>query len=211
MKIHRDLIQGTDEWLAVRAGKITSTAGKPLLQVGKEEMGFGKGAITELYKILDERLSGEPRDSFGGSKATEFGHESEGLGRLEYERRNFVKVEEVGFISKTDFIGTSPDGIMEKMKRGFEGKSLPVEHIRIKDTNKPVDAHVFQCQWNLWCTGWDDWDLVYHSPRLPKSCNYVEFNLKPDLALHAKLDEVTSKFIILLDDKFIKHTALNES
>ena len=50
---HWDLIQGSEEWFNFRLGKITGSIVKTLLVRGRGENGFGVGAFTKLYEIVE--------------------------------------------------------------------------------------------------------------------------------------------------------------
>jgi len=176
---HWDVIQGSDEWHALRAGKMTASVFKTFLVDGKQEGGFGAGAITEMYKIIEERITGIPRESFK-SKATDWGHEYEDEARQHYELINFTKVHDCGFIEKDDWTGASPDGLIPHLKKGVEIKCRPTEHMRIVDTDQYIENDYLQCQCNLWVSGYESWDLVYYHPNLPDNLKMKTFTFTPD-------------------------------
>lgn len=103
--------QGTEEWLALRKGKIT---------------GSRCGAILGLnpYQSRDDVMREMVREWFGasreftGNEATEHGHLMEPEARRFYERLTGMRVDETDFIvhPKYEFIGGSPDGLV-----GFDG------------------------------------------------------------------------------------------
>lgn len=200
---HWDLIQGTEEWLSVRAGKITGSVVKSLLVNGRGENGFGAGAITHLYRCVEERLSGAPRQSFS-TKATEWGHEFEALALLEFERRNFLDVKACGFISYGS-VGSSPDGLIPYSSIGVEAKCLPTKHIQIIETGIPDEAHVEQSLFNLWVSGYKEWRLIYFHPLLPSSANYCEFLIKPDHDKFAVFKERTEMFEKMIQQRLNKY------
>lgn len=171
--------QGSEEWLAIRAGRITGTAAKTFLVNGKGEGGLGAGALTEIDRIIEEKLTGKPRMGFSGGKAADFGHEWEGIGREDYEVQNFVEVKQVGFISLGEYIGCSPDGLVGD-DGGFENKSLPKEHIGVVRKNKPLAEHVEQCEYCLFVSGRKWWDLHYFHPEFPEKTRRRTFRILPN-------------------------------
>ena len=200
-KFYFDIEQGTDEWRELRAGKITASVAKTFLVKGKLEGGFGTGAITELYRMLEERLTGVPRESFGGNKATDWGHTYEDEAAEYYEMKNFILTSKIGFIEKDKFIGASPDRVMPKIKKGLEIKCFPKEHMRIADTKEYGKGEYIQCQFNLWVSGYESWDLVYYHPNLPEKSKLIEFNFKPDKEMFEIFKEKTELFKKLINLK----------
>ena len=198
MKFHWDLIQNTDEWGAMRAGKITASAFKTFLVKGNGENGFGAGAFTELYKLVEGRITGEQRPGFSNS-ATDYGHINESYAAEAYEIAHFIRTKSVGFVEKDSWIGCSTDRLMPDIKKGLEIKCFPVKHIVILDTQQYGKDEYTQCQFSLWCTKYESWDLWYWHPVLAP----VLFTFEPDKELFHKLDD-KSKLIIEMAKAMIK-------
>ena len=196
-----DIVQGSEEWDNIRAGKVTGTTAKTLLVSGKGESGFGVGAITQSYRVAHEIITGKKRDSFKGNAATKFGHENEPLAIEEYELTYFRKVQAVGFVQSGEYLGTSPDGLIPDIKKGIECKCLPVEHAKILDTNQFDQDHYKQCQWNLFITKYESWDLVYFHPDFTGSSKMRVFTFKPDALMHDQWKLRVEDFKKLVDKK----------
>jgi len=194
---HFDIVQNSEEWHAIRAGKVTASVVKTLLvSTGKQEEGFGVGAITELYKVMEERHTGIPRESFK-AKATDWGHEYESEAIEQYQMNHFVKCRNVGFV-ELGGIGGSPDSIVSmEDKIGLEAKCFPKEHMRILSTKVHGKDEYTQCQFNLWVTKFKQWDLIYFHPNLPE----VEFSFTPDLPLFERFQDCTDRFDKLVESK----------
>jgi hypothetical protein len=110
MIVH-DVIQGTEEWKKLRAGRPTSS------NFGRIISGLGKPSDQlEDYALVlaTEKYLGAPiDDGWQGNKFTLRGHELEGTARADYEMIHQVRVDPVGFI--TDDLarwGTSTDGLV---------------------------------------------------------------------------------------------------
>ena len=103
-----DIDQNTDEWLDLRAGKVTgSSISKVMANFGKP---FGNPAKALAATIAVEQLTGKRSVSGGFTNPhTERGHENEPLARMLYEQEYFVKVSNGGFYDNGD-TGCSPDG-----------------------------------------------------------------------------------------------------
>jgi len=206
MKFHWDIVQGSEEWLKLRSGKITGSVASVLLVNGKDKSGLGAGAFTELYRVAEERLTGTPRDSFGGNRATDWGHENESLAIDLYQAMNFVNVSAIGFVEKNDLIGSSPDGIIKELKKGVEVKCRPKEHLKLVMTNEYLSSDYVQCQFNMWCTGYKEWDLIYFHPNLPEKSKIKVFSFKYDKEMISKFEKRTRVFSDLLN-QIIKKAA----
>lgn len=101
--------QNTDEWLALRAGLITSSSlGKIMANEGKA---FGDPAKAYAVQICIERLTGRPISGGFSNSHTERGHEQEPLARMAYETENFCEISNGGFF-RGNGIGCSPDGLV---------------------------------------------------------------------------------------------------
>ena len=197
---HFDIEQGTDEWLQVRAGKATASKATTLLVSGKQDYGFGVGAITEMYKCVEETMTGVPRKNFS-IKATEWGKAYEPEAIEWYSMVNFVKVHKVGFVEKNKNIGASPDALIPSIRKGLEIKCFPVGFIKILDTNIHGKEEYEQCQFNMWCSGYKSWDLVYYHPYMPDKYKMIVFTFTPDTQLFLRFEERTTKFMQMVADK----------
>ncbi len=103
MVIHRDIIQGTDEWHEIRKLKLTASNATA---IGAN----GAGLKTYINKLILAVINPD-QDRFYG-KDMERGHELEPIARTKYEFEMGVDVEEVGFISQCEHSGFSPDGLV---------------------------------------------------------------------------------------------------
>lgn len=199
-----DLIQGTEEWLDIRKAMITGSVVKTFLVKGKSENGFGTGAIIELYKIIEERITGKPRETFS-TKATRWGSDNELLAFDFYQRKYLTKLLTVGFVSRDSFTGCSPDALAPKIREGFEIKCFPTKHMRIIETKQYGDDEYIQCQYNLWITDYKIWNLFYYHPWLPDSCNSIRFRFSPDLVLFSRFEERTKTFNQMVEEILKKY------
>lgn len=103
-----DIEQNTDEWLDMRAGKVTgSSIAKIMANYGKA---FGKPAKDLAATIAIEQLTGNRQNSVHYSNAhMDRGHIEEPIARALYEETYFVDVTNGGFYDN-DKTGSSPDG-----------------------------------------------------------------------------------------------------
>lgn len=160
MKIYSDLIQGSDEWLQVRLGKLTGSDFHTL-------MGNSQTKETILYKKAAERISGVASDGDKFSSIhTERGKELEAEARQGYELETGLTVTQVGFVEFDQFTGCSPDGLLEG--GGLEIKCKD-NHGHLKAVSKQwVDPeHKTQMQFNMFVCDAKFWDYCLYNPNFP--------------------------------------------
>jgi len=103
MKIYKELEQWTEDWLNVRKWVITGTKLKWVTA-------WPKAQLTEQYTLLAEQYVND--EDLKAWEIIERGHELEPIAKANYEELTGHKVEEVGFITKDDWHGLSPDWII---------------------------------------------------------------------------------------------------
>ena len=159
-----DVNQNSDEWFALRGGKLTSSnLGKIMANFGKA---FGEPAKKYAANIANEQITGEPISSDYSNAHMERGHEQEPIARMVYEEQTFCDVTNGGFFD-SEFIGCSPDGLV-CADGVIEIKSVisSVHLANIKRQN--VDpAYRWQCIGNLKFTGRDWLDFISYCSTYP--------------------------------------------
>ena len=96
--------QRTPEWFEIRKGKMTASNAQA---IGAN----GAGLKTYIYTLMAEKFSNN-KVSFSNAD-TERGVELEENARLTYQIAHH-DVQEVGFIEMDEFVGCSPDGLIEE-------------------------------------------------------------------------------------------------
>lgn len=167
MIIH-DCIQGTPEWLKLRAGKPTSSMfGSLITSQGKPSTGLADYAHTLATEVL---IDGPIEDGFQGNRYTERGKELEAESRADYCMTHQVQVQEVGFI--TDDLmrwGTSTDGLVnEDGVVEFKNK-IATQFVKallyVKKHNKTPTEFIPQIQGELMITEREWCDIVIYHPQ----------------------------------------------
>ena len=163
LTIYDDLTQGTDEWIAARAGMVTaSTVGKLLTPTGN--VANNDTARTLTLTLAAERITGHVEET-PMTPAMWRGVEEEPLARAAYEEHRELAVTEIGFMVRQfpGFrLGYSPDGLV-----GVDGlieiKSRdPKVHMRTVMADKVPAANMAQLQAGLLVSG-REW------------CDYISF------------------------------------
>lgn len=162
-KFH-DIEQNTDEWLAHRGGKLTSSKlGVVMANYGKA---FGDPAKKYASDIALEQVTGKPIASGYSNDHMERGHEQEPQAAMLYGSQTFCTVSNGGFFS-SDFIGCSPDGLIYN-NGVIEIKSVisSTHYKNIKRQNFDP-AYKWQYIGNLKFTGRDWLDFVSYCADYP--------------------------------------------
>lgn len=129
--IHRDIEQGTPEWLTLRSGLLTASEVKLIispktLKPANNDKTRAHACELAAQRINGPRLDAAPFQSFDMIR----GHEEEELARDLYIE-HFANVEQVGFITNDDHgvtLGYSPDGLVIGKRKGIECKSRVAKH-----------------------------------------------------------------------------------
>lgn len=181
MKVYNKILQGSDEWKALRKGKMTASNAQAIGNVGK-------GLDTYILDLMADSLSSGEFENYTNAHM-ERGNDLEASARSIYELETGQTVEQVGFVDYNDFVGCSPDGLIGE-DGGIEIKcQADKKHFRlILNGEKEIDSsYVWQVQMNLLVTGRQWWDFVGYNPNFEKSL--VIHRILPDPAMHAKLLE----------------------
>jgi hypothetical protein len=192
-------IQGTPEWLAERAGKVTASMISNVM-MKPETAGF-RDYQAQLVAVI---LTGKPQGSDFTSAAMQFGTETEPLARSAYEAETGFSVDEVGFCQHPaiERSGASPDGLVGNS--GLVEIKCPkvATHLAYLIADVVPAAYKNQMQWQMACTGRDWCDFVSFRPDLPEHLQLFIIRFKRDLA---RILELETSVIAFLDgvDKMI--------
>lgn len=138
--------QNTDEWFALRAGKLTSSnLSKVMANFGKA---FGDPAKKLAVTIAIEQISGNPILSEYSNEHMDRGHEQEPLARALYEEETFSIVTNGGFFD-CGFMGCSPDGMVGKDGLIEIKSAIPSIHYERVRKQAIDSAYKWQCAANL--------------------------------------------------------------
>lgn len=160
IEIFDSIEQGTPEWYACRLG--IPTASKFATVMAKGE---GKTRREYMLRLLGERMTGEPSETFKNDHM-ERGKVMEEEARDMYEFMADVDCRRVGFIRNGDK-GCSPDGLVGE-NGGCEIKTkLPHIQLDVLLRDRLPPEHVAQCQGFLWVAEREWVDFVSYWPKLP--------------------------------------------
>ena len=197
MKIVRDIEQGTPEWFALRAGKVTgSNFGKVLAK--------GSGATRRSYMLdlIAERW-GAQREPYTNA-AMEWGTQTEPQARAMYELMSGDEVEEVTLILHSDDVSCSPDGLVGN-DGGIEIKCPNSStHVDYRLREALPSAYKPQVQGFLWIAEREWCDFVSFDPRVRADKQFFCVRVYRDEAyiktLAAEVERFVAELLALLDD-----------
>lgn len=192
------LLQGSDEWLNFRMGKVSASRVSDLM--AKTKSGVSASRKNYLMQLLCERLTGKREESFT-SAAMQRGRDKEPIARSDYEAKNGVMVMETGCFSHPDIPGfiASPDGLV-----GSDGlleikNPNTAQHVEFLRTGKIDPGYEIQMMCQMMCTGRKWCDFVSFDDRLPEPLQYRCIRLEFDEAVAVSIHKEVTAFLAELD------------
>jgi putative phage-type endonuclease len=192
--------QGTDEWKAMRVGKVTASRVADV--IAETKSGPAASRATYMGELIAERLTGTWADKFT-SAAMQHGTEYESEARKAYCFYNDVVVEEVPFVDHPTIAmsGASPDGLIGNVG-GLEIKCPNTStHIEYVLTGNIPKKYLTQMMWQMACCELSYVDFVSYDPRLPEELRYWHKRIHRDDETIGDLEVKVSKFIAEIDEK----------
>jgi len=194
-------VQGTPEWLAARAGRVTASMISNVL-MKPETAGFR----DYQAQLVAEILTGKPQGSDYTNIHMQFGSETEPLARSAYEAETGFSVDEVGLcIHPTiERAGASPDGLVGNS--GLVEIKCPkvATHLAYLIAGVVPAGYKNQMMWQMACTGLDWCDFVSFRPDLPEHLQLFVVRFKRDSAKILELETAVISFLSTVDAMLAK-------
>jgi putative phage-type endonuclease len=189
--------QGTDEWLAERAGKVTASALSNVM-MAKTTAGYQ----NYMAQIICERLTGQPVETFK-SAAMEHGNETEPQARAFYELETGNDVVECGFIADPMLAntGASPDGLVGELGLVEIKCPQPAKHIKNLMGGNIDKGYMLQMQWQMQVTGREWCDFVSFNPSFPPHLQLHITRVERDAEMQGEIRTAVTSFLAAVDDK----------
>jgi hypothetical protein len=182
--------QGSEAWAFARCGRATASCFADVLAKGQ-----GKSRATYLRRVLAERLTGKPVETYRNGHMDR-GQEQEPWAREAYE----VKTGELIYVPEfiphdTLMAGCSPDGLIGDDGGGEFKCVIPTVQVEtiLRDSMPP--EHKAQVQGNLWITGREWWDFCSFCPDMPEHLQLVVYRVLPDRDYIANLEREVAAFL----------------
>lgn len=189
-----DMIQGSPEWLAARAGSLGASQVADAL--ARTKSGWGASRANVRAQLIRERLTGNPTETFT-SAAMQRGKDLEPQARAMYSFQTGYEVEEIALVRHPEIDGShcSPDGLCGDTGLVEIKCCGDARHHEILNGSEPEERYVKQCLWQLACTGRDWVDLAYFNPDWPAEMQLVVRRIDRDAAAIEEIEEEVSKFL----------------
>jgi putative phage-type endonuclease len=192
--------QRSDEWFAMRLGKVTASRISDLM--ARTRSGYGASRANYEAQLVAERLTGTVQDSYSNA-AMKWGTETEPQARAAYEFARDVDVIEIAFVEHPTIAnsGASPDGLVGG--DGLVEIKCPntATHIETLLGGSIPDKYVLQCLWQMACTGRKWCDLASFDPRLPPSMQLVVHRIERDEKAIAEIEKEVAEFLRGVEQK----------
>lgn len=192
--------QRSEQWYALRCGKLTASSAADVLVTGKA--GAEAVARRDLrLKLACERLTGIPEPGGFVSDEMQRGIEKEADAIAAYEAKTGLLVDtSVGFMEADDVLaGYSPDGVVGDGLVECKCPKTSTHLGYLRDPGSLAKKYAAQAWHGLWISGASWLDLVSFDDRLPSHLSLVVVRVLPDkvpdyaLAATLFLNEVTAE------------------
>jgi predicted phage-related endonuclease len=201
--IHRDLLQGSDEWLQARCGILTASEMcriiTPTLKVAKNDK-----ASAHLYELLAQRITGYVEPTYISDDMLR-GQQDEIDARALYAK-HYAPVEEAGFITNDEWgftLGYSPDGLVgddgliecKSRRQKFQAETII--------SGAVPDDYRIQIQTGLLVTGRAWCDYISYCGGMPM----VTIRVEADETTQAAIVNAAAEFEEVLADQLADYLA----
>lgn len=167
MRIYNDLVQGTDEWLKLRAGKFTASLDFQQLVTGRPDT-YKK----LIRKKAAEKITGQLILNDYTNANMERGNALEGDAIEAFQINTGLMVDRVGFVELNEWAGCSPDGLIGN-DSGIEIKCKDI-HTHLNCLIDGYDSsYKWQIQGNMYITGRKSWWFVSYNPNYVHSGKHI--------------------------------------
>lgn len=177
-----DFPQGSAEWRAARAGRVTASRVADVLSRAKDRKSEGSTRANYKAQIIAEILSGEPQEDAYTNEWMMNGIENEPMARGAYEIQTSALVDTVGFVvhPRLERSGCSPDAIVgDKGMAQFKAPK-PAVHIGYALAGVVPSKYVPQMLWEMECCEREWSDFVSYCPAFPAPINLFVRRLPRD-------------------------------
>jgi len=198
---NEELIQGSDEWFAVRNGKITASKLSDLMRVTK----YGESTYkTRLrMELAIERLTGKSASPNFMNKAMQDGVEREPDARKLFEAITGKEVAECGSFDHPDIVNTSasPDGLIRGEDAVLELKCpTHITHAKNLLSEKMPKNYEYQVQWQIACTESEYAYFASYHPDFPKELRLKWVKVLRDNIMILEIEDEVRKFDVEVEE-----------
>lgn len=186
--------QNTPEWHQARCGSLGASAVHEAL--AKTKTGWGAGRANAKARIVLERLTGTPQESFTNA-AMQWGHDQEDNAANAYAFLTGNEVQVCGIYKHPSIEGThaSPDRLVGE--EGLVEIKCPnsATHLDTLLSKKVPAKYITQMQWQMAVTGRKWCDFVSYDPRFPEQHQVFVQRVERDDERIAELEKDVAEFL----------------
>ena len=200
-----EVIQGSDEWFAVRLGKITASRLNDLMK--KTKYGESTYKTRLRMELAIERITGKPSGDTFMNKAMHDGIEREPDARLLFEASTGKEAALCGSFDHPDVVNTSasPDGLLRGENAVLEIKCpTHVTHAKSLMAKGMDSRYINQIQWQMACTESTHGYFVSYHPDFPPELRLKYVRVERDDKIIAELEKAVRDFDIEIEDLITK-------
>ncbi len=190
--------QGSPEWFAARAGKVSASRIADL--TAKTKTGWGASRANYAAELVAERLTGVKAEKYSNANM-QWGTDTEPAARTMYEFMTDRPVTQVGLVlhPTIDMSCASPDGLV-----GDEGLieiKCPntATHIETLLGSEIDGKYMKQMQWQMACTGRVWCDFASFDPRMPADMQIRIQRVTRDARMIADIEREVIAFLSEVD------------
>lgn len=201
MKIHKEMVQGSDEWLQARCGLLTASEMK-LILTPTLKLASNEKERQHLYELLAQRINQYVEPHYISDDMLR-GHEDE-LRAIQLYSEEYAPVETVGFITEDKWgfvLGYSPDGLVgddglievKSRRQKYQAQTI----VECVTSGKIMDEYVLQAQAGLLISGRKWLDHISYCGGMPM----VPIRVYPDPTIQTAILEAAQNFETRLSEK----------
>jgi hypothetical protein len=169
------------EWFSARLGKLTGSKFQKLMPTKRQKPdAWNDTQLSILRECAAEILTGEREESFI-NKTMQWGIDNEQNARRAFELQEMTAVRECGIFLYSDYIGSSPDGIIEETEETWETKCpTSKQHLRYwLDSQNLIEDYGWQAIGECFCAGYKKGIICSYDPRFPDDKMLVIHRFEP--------------------------------
>lgn len=202
-----EIIQGSDEWKALRLGKVTASRVADV--IAKTKTGYAASRANYMAQLIAERLTKTPAETYTNA-AMQHGTDTEPEARAAYEFYQGATVDEVAFVAhpKIDQAGCSPDGLVGS--DGLVEIKCPntATHLETLLGQAVPGKYEAQMQFQMACTGRAWCDFVSYDPRMPEHMRIFVRRVPRDDKRIKEIEEEIAAFMLEMAVKLANLTKI---
>ena len=200
-----DMIQGSEEWFAVRRGKITASRLGDIMR--KTKWGESTYKSKVRLELAIERITGKSASSVVMNQAMRDGVEREPDARTLFEAITGKEVALCGSFDHPTIVNTSasPDGLLRGENACLELKCpTHATHAKNLMSDTMPKNYIFQVQHQIQCTESDYAYFASYHPDFPPELRLKWVRVEKDDSIIKSLEEEIRAFDISIEDLIIK-------